>query len=125
MGSTSTGRGDRAMRTWLAACLSIGLLTSAVAPALAQTPQTTKSEMKALSGTVKSATKDGFVVSSREGDKQREYAFSIDGTTMVRKGGQQGSVSDLRPGDQVTVSYAGRDGKAVAQTVTISAAARP
>jgi Cu/Ag efflux protein CusF len=108
------------MRTLLAALVSLGLLTSVAAPALAQGPSSQSQDMKTVSGTVKSATKDGFVVASKEGDKDREYAFSIDDKTMVRKGNQPGSLSDLRPGDRVTVNFAGRDGKAFAQTVTVA-----
>jgi hypothetical protein len=107
------------MRTLLAAVLSLGLLISAAPLALAQ--RTSQSQdMKSVSGTVKSATKDGFVVTSNEGDKEREYAFSIDDKTMVRKGNEPGALSDLRPGDKVTVNFWGRDGKSFAQTVTLA-----
>ena len=108
------------MRTLLAALLSLGLLTSVGTPALAQGPTSKSQEVKIVSGTVKSATKDGLVVTGKEGDKDREYAFSIDDKTMVRKGNQPGSLSDLRPGDRVTVNFAARDGKAFAQTVTVA-----
>ena len=108
------------MRTLLAALLSLGLLTGAAAPALAQGTSSKSQEVKTVSGTVKSAAKDGFVVTSKEGDKDREYAFSIDDKTMVRKGNQPGTLSDLQPGDRVTVNFAGRDGKAFAQTVTVA-----
>ena len=108
------------MRILLTALLSLGLLTSAATPALAQGPSSKSQEVKTVSGTVKSATKDGFVVTGKEGDKDREYAFSIDDKTMVRKGNQPGSLSDLQPGDRVTVNFSGRDGKAFAQTVIVA-----
>jgi Cu/Ag efflux protein CusF len=113
-------RGERAVRTLLAAFASLSLLMAAVAPALAQGASTHAQDMKTVSGTVKSATKDGFVVTSKEDDKDREYAFSVDQKTMVRKGNQPGSTGDLRPGDRVTVNFAARDGKSFAQTVTIA-----
>jgi Cu/Ag efflux protein CusF len=108
------------MRTLLAALMSVGLLTSVATPALAQGTSRKSQDMKTISGTVKSATKDGFVVMSKEGDKDKEYAFSIDDKTMVRKGNQPGALSDLRPGDKVTVNFSGRDGKSFAQTVTLA-----
>jgi Cu/Ag efflux protein CusF len=108
------------MRTVLAALLSLGVLTSVATPALAQGPSSKSQEVKTVSGTVKSAAKDGFVVTSKDGDKDREYAFSIDDRTMVRKGNQPGTLSDLQPGDRVTVNFAPRDGKTFAQTVTVA-----
>jgi hypothetical protein len=108
------------MRTLLAALMSVGLLTSVATPALAQGTSSKSQDMKTISGTVQSATKDGFVVMSKEGDKDKEYAFSIDDKTMVRKGNQPGALSDLRPGDKVTVNFWGRDGKSFAQTVTLA-----
>jgi hypothetical protein len=108
------------MRTLIASILSFGLLTGAATPALAQSTSSKSQEVKSVSGTVKSTAKDGFVVTGKEGDKEREYAFSIDGKTTVRKGNQPGSLSDLQPGDRVTVNFSGRDGKAFAQTVVVA-----
>jgi hypothetical protein len=109
------------MSALLAALISLGVLISTVSPALAQGAQSqTREDMKTVTGTVKSATKDGFVVTSKEGDKEREYAFSIDAKTKVRKGSQSGSLSELQPGDRVTVNFTGRDGKSFAQTVTVA-----
>lgn len=108
------------MRTLFAAILSLGLLASMATPALAQGASSKSQEVKTVTGTVKSAAKDGFVVMSKDGDKDREYAFSIDDRTMVRKGNQPGSLSDLQPGDRVTVNFAGRDGKTFAQMVTVA-----
>lgn len=108
------------MRTLLAALLSLGLLTSVATPALAQGTSSKSQEMKTINGTVKSATKDGLVVMGTDGSKNKEYAFSIDDKTMVRKGNQPGALSDLRPGDKVTVDFSGRDGKSFAQTVTLA-----
>jgi hypothetical protein len=108
------------MRTLIATLLSLGLLTSIAVPVGAQGPSSQPRELKTVSGTVKSTAKDGFVVTSKEADKDREYAFSIDAKTMVRRGTQPGSLSDLRPGDRVTVSFAGRDGKSFAHSVTVA-----
>jgi hypothetical protein len=109
------------MSPLLAALIGLGVLISTVSPALAQGAQSqTREDVKTVTGTVKSATKDGFVVTGKEGDKEREYAFSIDDKTMVRNGNQRGSLSDLRPGDRVTVTFTGREGKSFAQMVTVA-----
>jgi Cu/Ag efflux protein CusF len=114
-------RGERAMRTLLALLASLALLTATVAPVLAQgTSSSRAQDMKTVSGTVKSTTRDGFVVTSKEDNKDREYAFSVDEKTMVRKGTQPGAPGDLRPGDRVTVNFAARDGKSLAHTVTVA-----
>jgi Cu/Ag efflux protein CusF len=107
------------MRTLFAALMSVALLGAAAAPALGQA-MSQGQEMKSVSGTVKSTAKDSFVVIGKDGEKDREYAFSTDAKTMVRKNNQAGSLGDLKPGDRVTVNYAGRDGKAFAHAVTVA-----
>jgi PDZ domain-containing secreted protein len=107
------------MRTLFAALMSVALLAGAAAPALGQA-MSQGQEMKTVSGTVKSTAKDGFVVTSKDGEKDREYAFSIDGKTTVRKNNQTSALSDLKPGDRVTVNYAAREGKSFAHAVTVA-----
>ena len=76
-----------------------------------------------MTGTVKSANPDGFVVRGVEKDKEREWAFSLDDRTAVRKSGQTAAKADLKEGDRVTVNYTERDGKIVAQSVTVTGGA--
>jgi hypothetical protein len=63
----------------------------------------------------------GLVVVGREAGKaDREWAFILDASTRVDRAGQVQGVGDLRQGDPVTVSYTNRDGKVVAQSVTLN-----
>jgi hypothetical protein len=83
---------------------------------LAQTTGTTQT----VTGTVKTTTDDGIVVVGRDtGNTDREWAFVVDAGTRIA-GGQGRAARDLRQGDQVTVTYTTRDGKVVAQSVTVS-----
>jgi hypothetical protein len=76
---------------------------------------------RSVTGTVKSTMDNGIVVVGREtGEKDRECAFALDAGTRIEAGGQVRAVNDLRPGDPVTVTYADRDGKIVAQSVTVN-----
>jgi hypothetical protein len=72
-----------------------------------------------VTGTIKQTMDNGLVVVGREtGKADREWAFTLDASTRVDRAGQ--AVSDLRQGDPVTVSYTNRDGKVVAQNVTLN-----
>ena len=74
-----------------------------------------------VTGTVKKATDGGIVVKGREaGQKDREWAFVVDAGTRIDAKGQVRGTSDLRAGDPVTVTYTSRDGKVVAQSVTVN-----
>ena len=76
---------------------------------------------RSVTGTVTQAKDNGIVVVGREvGKTDREWAFLLDAGTRVDAAGQGRSVSDLRQGDPVTVTYTTRDGKVVAQTVTVN-----
>lgn len=113
------------MRTALAALVSLGLLIGITASAPSQETTKSKDGTRTVTGIVKSATANGFVVTGKEQNKERDWAFSVDHKTSVRRGSQAGSVTDLKAGDKVTVNYADRDGKVVTQTVTVSDGARP
>jgi len=109
-------------------------LTCAAAPAAAQpredvkpiadtARETEKSSLgiRSVTGTVKKTTENGLVVAGREtGSKDRDWAFVLEGGTRIDSGGQVRGVSDLRQGDPVTVTYTNRDGKIVAQSVTVN-----
>lgn len=126
-----------AMRGVTAAALAVMLMGSAV-PAVAQqgaakpategvkteTGKDTESKIgpRTVTGTVKATTDKGFVVVGREtGQKDREWAFALDGATRVNAVGKARTAKDLREGDPVTVTYTNRDGKIVAQSVTVNA----
>ena len=124
------------MRGITAAALAVMLMGSAV-PAVAQQgaakpaaesarTESGKDEAKigprTVTGTVKATTDKGFVVVGREtGQKDKEWAFALDGTTRVNAVGKARTAKDLREGDPVTVTYTNRDGKIVAQSVTVNA----
>jgi len=77
---------------------------------------------RTVTGTVKATTDKGFVVVGREtGQKDKEWAFALDGATRVDAVGKARTAKDLREGDPVTVTYTNRDGKIVAQSVTVNA----
>jgi len=125
-----------AMRGITAAALAVMLMGSVV-PAVAQQgaakPATEsvktgsgKAEAKigprTVTGTVKATTDKGFVVVGREtGQKDKEWAFALDGATRVDAVGKARTAKDLREGDPVTVTYTNRDGKIVAKSVTVNA----
>jgi hypothetical protein len=76
---------------------------------------------RSVTGTVKRTTDKGIVVVGREtGEKDREWAFALDASTRIEARGQVRGADDLRQGDPVTVTYTNRDGKIVAQSVTVN-----
>jgi hypothetical protein len=105
-------------------------LACAVVPAAAQVKPTTDTAREAnrssvgtgsVTGTIKQTMDNGLVVVGREtGKADREWAFTLDASTRVDRAGRVQAVSDLRQGDPVTVSYTNRDGKVVAQNVTLN-----
>ena len=125
-----------AMRGIIAAALAVMLMGSAM-PAVAQQgaakpatesvkTESGKAEAKigprTVTGTVKATTDKGFVVVGREtGQKDKEWAFALDGATRVDALGKARTAKDLREGDPVTVTYTNRDGKIVAQSITVNA----
>jgi len=125
-----------ATRGITAAALAVMLMGSVV-PAVAQQgaakpatesvkTESGKAEAKigprTVTGTVKATTDKGFVVVGREtGQKDKEWAFALDGATRVDAVGKARTAKDLREGDPVTVTYTNRDGKIVAQSVTVNA----
>ena len=78
-------------------------------------------ETQRITGTVKAKTDNGIVVVGRDtGNTDREWTFVFDGGTRIEAGGQARAATDLRQGDPVTVTYTNRDGKVVAQNVTVN-----
>ena len=77
--------------------------------------------IRSVTGMVKKTTDKGIVIVGREtGKKDREWAFVLDAGTRIDAAGQVRGASDLRKGDPVTVTYTNRDGKIVAQSVTVN-----
>jgi hypothetical protein len=122
------GEGSEAMRGFVAAALALTMACYAL-PAAGQQPDAKPrpsaapegtSKMRSVTGSVKTATDKGLVVVGREaGQKDKEWAFALDPTTRIEAGGTMKAAADLREGDAVTVTYTNRDGKIVAQNVTV------
>lgn len=76
---------------------------------------------RSVTGTVKKTTDNGLVVVGREsGQTDKEWAFALDGATRIDAGGKMAAAGELREGEAVTVTYTNRDGKIVAQSVTVN-----
>ena len=112
-----------------AVILAVALVCSAVpavaqqkpAPAPAREADRPIVGMRSVTGTVKKATDKGLVIVGREtGQKDKEWAFVFDAGTRIDAGGKS-AATDIREGDAVTVAYTNRDGKIVAQRVTVGA----
>lgn len=87
----------------------------------AREPDRSSVGTRSVTGTVKRTMDKGIVVVGREtGEKDREWAFALDAGTRIEAGGQVRNANDLRQGDPVTVTYTNRDGKIVAQIVTVN-----
>lgn len=112
------------MRAVIATLVTAGFLGAMVGPVGAQ-DKPSKLETRTVTGTVQSTSANAIVVRGMEKDKEREWAFSVDDKTTVRKGGQGHSAAALKEGDRVTVNYSERDGKIVAQSVTVTSGAGP
>ena len=117
------------MRSALAAAMALAFVCSAL-PAVAQQPAARpnaaagedagKMGARRVTGSIKSATEKGLVVTGHEeGQADREWAFAYDGDTRLDGGEAGRAVKDLRVGEPVTVQYVNRDGKIIAQRVDI------
>lgn len=82
-----------------------------------------KTAAKSAAGTVKSAAADTLVVVGKDKDKAMEWAFAVGSNTIVEAGGKAIAIAELKAGDSVQVKYSEQNGKAVAQRVTVKAAA--
>ena len=80
-----------------------------------------KMTTKTAAGAVKSASGDSVVVAGKSKGKDAEWTFGVDTKTKVKKGGKDVTASELKAGDSVSVRYTEHDGKAVAQTITVTA----
>jgi hypothetical protein len=51
--------------------------------------------------------------------RDKEWTFAVDSKTTIVQSGRAVSVTDLKAGDRLIVNYAERDGKAVAEHVSV------
>jgi hypothetical protein len=106
------------------------VLGPAAGSAIAQTPGAPAGESKSeakkatrnVSGTVRTASADTVVVAGKDKGKDAEWTFAVEPVTNIRKGGKSITAGDLKSGDAVQVRYTERDGKAMAQSITVRAA---
>lgn len=120
--------------------IALALAASSFAPAIAQEKQpaagksdevkttTGGQSMKTLTmeGTVKTTQADGIVVRGKEqakvgkeSGKDREWAFTVNDKTTIRRGQKTVMATELKAGDAVTVSYTEDGGKVIAQSVNV------
>jgi hypothetical protein len=113
-------------RLLTAAILAIAV--GVTGPALAQSTKSgtatdsgasKSSATRRVDGVVKSVQPDGFVVSGKEQNKERDWAFAITDKTTMKQGTQQAGPEALKPGVAVAVNYIEQDGKVIAQSVTV------
>jgi translation initiation factor IF-1 len=118
------------MRRAAVLALALTLASSAMPAAAQQKPGTDRAReadrsslgTHSVTGTVKKTTDNGLVVVGREtGQKDKEWAFAVDAGTRIDAGGKMKAANEIREGDAVTVTYANRDGKIVAQRIKVNA----
>jgi hypothetical protein len=73
---------------------------------------------KNADGTVKAASADSLTV---VGKGNKEWMFSVDAKTSIKKGGKAITAADLKAGDPVQVRFTEADGKMMAQAITVKA----
>jgi hypothetical protein len=120
-----TEEGTTVTRGFLIAA-GLALVLGVTGPALAQDKSgdakkagTSSTQSRRVDGVVKSVQPDGFVVSGKEQNKERDWAFAITDRTTMRHGTKQAGPDALKPGVAVAVNYIEQDGKVIAQTVTV------
>jgi hypothetical protein len=107
----------------------LALTVGIASPALAQETKsgnakdsatgTRSAATRRVDGVVKSVQSDGFVVSGKEQNKERDWAFAITDKTTMKQGTKQAGPEALKPGVAVAVNYIEQDGKVIAQSVTV------
>ena len=128
------------MRRSCAWIVMVALVMGFVLPALAQTaapaaPAAKPAEpaksgdaakatakTKSATGMVKTASADSLTVVGKD---KKEWTFVVDKDTKVSVGDKKVEPKDLKANDSATVTFAEADGKMVAKTVKVKAAAKP
>jgi hypothetical protein len=93
---------------WTLGLLALAFLIGLTAPALAE-------EAK---GSIKSVTadKNEFVLTD---NLQKDYTFHLDAKGKVIINDKEGTLSDLKKGDEATVTWENKNGKMTASQVTV------
>ena len=73
---------------------------------------------KSADGTVKVASTDSLTVVGKD---KKEWMFSVDPKTSIKKAGKSITAADLKEGDPVHVDFTEADGKMMAKSVTVKA----
>jgi Cu/Ag efflux protein CusF len=81
------------------------------------------SASKTVSGTVKSASMDTVIVTGMEQGGHVDWSFAVDLKTVIKKKSKSIVATNLKPGDRVQVKYSDQDGRALARTISVKAAA--
>jgi hypothetical protein len=118
----------RLLAVLVAAVFAVGAVELAVAQEKKATTDdkktTTDDKMKmaakTAAGTVKSASGDSVVVAGKRQGKDAEWTFAVDAKTKVKKAGKDVAANELKAGDPVSVRYMEHEGKAIAQTITVT-----
>ena len=91
----------------------------------AKTDAAKMAKSKSATGAVKSATPESLVLVTKDKDKKdKEVTFVLDKDTKIMKAGKAVDSKELTDKDTATVSYTEADGKMMAKTVTVKAAAK-
>lgn len=96
---------------WMLEVMALALLVGLAMPALAN--QAKNEEAK---GTIKSvaADKDQFVLTDKD---KKDWTFDLDEKAKVSVNDKAGKLTDLKPGDEVTVTYEKKGAKMIAKEV--------
>jgi hypothetical protein len=94
------------MPKWLLMVLALTLLVALASPILADE---TKGKIKSVS-----ADKKEFVMTDNNG---KDWTFQLAEDGKVRLANQDGKLSDLKDGDEVTITYEKKDDKFIASKV--------
>jgi len=73
---------------------------------------------KSADGTVKAASADSVTVVAKD---KKEWMFSVDPKTSIKKAGKAITAADLKEGDPVHVNFTEADGKMMAKSITVKA----
>ena len=76
---------------------------------------------KNANGTVKAASANGVTIVGKVGKDTKEWMFSVDGKTSIKKAGKAITAGDLKAGDPVHVQFTDAEGKMLAKAITVKA----
>ena len=116
----------RSLSTALVAVLLL-VLVGATAPLAAEKPKHSESKAPHMTGDVVSVDSVTHMLTLKAHTKSgagKEVSFSLPASAKVMKGGQAVELTDLKPGEQVTVTYRTKDVR-VAEQVVVGSPAVP